>query len=243
VPDTITAAASSGRTGSKELDIMPTFLDQKASGAYKFSQVPFAIQSKTDTASPTREVVLQDGPKDKVSLAEGAGVMLFVLGDAAKGLKADPLDVQCHLLSAPVTAASKAVLNFRQQFTTMFLTVSGQSFAAYTVVTFSGVESDAVGQIKDNKPDIKLPAGFPSLGKQYNSADELAHAATPAAGDYSFESQADIPNQKVSFTLSIRLDAGATPDYADVKFTVAVPGGGTKDWNGRVMPTPKPAGQ
>jgi hypothetical protein len=125
----------------------------------------------------------------------------------------------------------------------MFLTVSGQSFAAYTVVTFSGVESDAVGQIKD-KPDIKLPPGFPGLGKQYNSADELAHAATPAAGDYSFESQTDIPNQKVSYTFSVRLDAtGSTPEYADVKFTVTVPGGGTKDYSGHATPPPKPAGQ
>lgn len=198
--------------GSLKTLIAINKLEERATGGYKFKgALPFAIRDKAKGA----EVAIDkwDGSDDTIT-PETEAILFFQV----TGFKGDSRDLQCALLRQERQLKDGKTLDFQLALANLWLKATGGGGAGYKTITASGEITGVSGQV--TACEAKLPEGFPSPGKKYESRSELDSAKDPQIGDFVIQYASDEQANKVTFSVTIRLPVGKDP--ANVVFHVSV---------------------
>lgn len=197
--------------GKKTL-IAVTKLELPAKGGYKFKgSLPFSIRAKGKS-----EVNLEWDGKDDEIKPEVEEIQFYSIS----GFKGDPRDLQCKLMRKEVTTQNGTLLTFDLALSNYWMKVTSHSERAFKVFDCGGEISGVTGKIQSL--EAKLPEGFPSPGKKYESRDALDKIAEKdqQPGDYYIKSDSDEQTSKITYRLYIRLPVGKDPSEVAFKITV-----------------------
>ena len=211
--------------GKKTL-IAVTKLTERDTGGFKFKAAPFALRSKAKAGAKDAEVEW-NGDDDQIKLDTDAAQLLLY---TVSGYKGDPREFQCKLMSHEVKT-QKGLVTFDLALASMWFKVTGHTEEAFKVFTASGEISGESGSVTGI--EAKLPSGYPSPGKKYETREALNTTKEPKEGDYVYETSSDEQAGKVKYALHIRIpvvkDKG-DPDQVEFKVTVKQPNG-NKEYN------------
>ena len=201
---------------------------ERPTGGYKFKgQLPFAIRSK---ASKTTEIHPEwDGAADKVT-PDLESIEFFEVS----GFKGDSRELQCQLMRKEVTTQNGSLLTFDLALANMWFKVTGHSEVAFKVFEAGGIVTGESGQV--GNVEAKLPEGFPSPGKKYESKDALDKVTEKDAqpGDYFIKADSDEQTNTITYRLFIRIPVkkdSKDPEEVSFKIPVKKADGSTKELN------------
>lgn len=202
-------------------------LEERATGGFKFKgALPFAIKDKAKGA----EVPIEkwDGTEDVIT-PESESILFFTIS----GFKGDSRDLQCALLRQERSLKDGKTLDFQMALANLWLKATGGGGAGYKTITASGEITGVSGQV--TACEAKLPEGFPSPSKKYESRSDLDGTKDPQVGDFFIQYESDEQANKVTFSVTVRLPVGKDPQNVVFHISVKDAAGKQRDYD-RTVP-------
>jgi hypothetical protein len=205
--------------------IAVTKLEERPTGGYKFKgSLPFVIRSK----SKGSEIPVEWDGKDDVITPELESIEFFTVS----GFKGDLRDFECKLMRKEVITGNGTQLTFDLALSTMWFKVTSHSEKAFKIFDAGGEITGVSGTVAGI--EAKLPEGFPSPGKKYESRDQLDKLAEKdqQPGDYYIKTESDEQAGRIAYRLYIRLPVkkdSKDPDEVTFKLNIKKADGKTEE--------------